>query len=166
MIVRRLARPLLATIFISGGINTLRNPEAHTKAADAMLDKSGLAVSQEQLPADLGTLVKVDGAVKIGAGLMLALGRFPRLSALLLAASLVPTTLAGHRFWEYDDENERAGQLIHFEKNVGLLGALLLASVDTGGKPSLGWRARRQAKKLRKQTKRVVAGARETVEAA
>lgn len=166
MIVRRLARPLLATIFISGGINALRNPEPHTKAADKALDKSGLAVSQEQLPADLGTIVKVDGAVKIGAGLMLALGRFPRLSALLLAASLVPTTLVGHRFWEYDDENERAGQLIHFEKNVGLLGALLLASVDTGGKPSLGWRARRQAKKLRKQTKRAVAGARDAVEVA
>lgn len=162
MIIRRLARPLLATIFITGGLNTLRSLDAHTQAADAMLSKSGLA--QEQLPADLGTLVKVDGMVKVGAGLLLALGRFPRVSALLLAGSLVPTTLAGHRFWEYEDENERASQLDHFEKNLGLLGALMLASVDTGGRPSLGWRARRSAKKLRKQTKRAVAGAREAAD--
>ena len=33
MILRRLARPMLAGIFIAGGINVLRNPEAHVEAA-------------------------------------------------------------------------------------------------------------------------------------
>jgi putative oxidoreductase len=83
--------------------------------------------------------------VMIGAGILLALGRLPRLSALALAGSLVPTTAAGHRFWEHDDQATRKQQQIHFLKNVGLVGALLIASVDTEGKPSVGWRARRAA---------------------
>jgi hypothetical protein len=74
---------------------------------------------------------------------MLALGKFPRLSALALAASLVPTTFAGHRFWEETDPTRRSAQQLHFLKNAGMLGGLILASVDTEGRPSLVWRARR-----------------------
>jgi uncharacterized membrane protein YphA (DoxX/SURF4 family) len=95
-------------------------------------------------------MVKIDALVKIGAGAALALGKLPRLSAALLAASLVPTTLAGHPFWELDDPKERSAQRIQFLKNLGLLGGLLLASADTEGKPSLGWRARRGARDLTK----------------
>ena len=50
---------------------------------------------------------RINGAVQVAAGLMLATGRFPRLSSALLAGSLVPTTLAGHRFWEEEDETRR-----------------------------------------------------------
>ena len=53
---------------------------------------------------------------------MLATGKFPRLSSLALAASLVPTTLAGHRFWEESDPQVKAQQQIHFFKNVSMLG--------------------------------------------
>ncbi|MBK6501203.1 MAG: hypothetical protein IPG03_02165 [Candidatus Microthrix sp.] len=35
---------------------------------------------------------------------------------------------------------------IQFEKNASILGGLLLATVDTEGRPGLGWRARRAAK--------------------
>lgn len=153
MILRRLARPMLAGIFIAGGINVLRNPEAHVEAAKPVLDGTLNKVGDklpEQVPSDALTLVRIDGAVKVGAGALLALGRFPRLSALLLSGSLVPTTLATHRFWEEKDAANRQQQQIHFLKNVGLLGGLLLASADTAGKPSLGWRAKRAGKKLNK----------------
>ena len=56
-----------------------------------------------------------------------------------------PKTAAGHRFWEHEGAN-RQQQLIHFLKNVGLVGGLLIAAVDTEGKPSVGWRARRAAR--------------------
>ncbi|CAN5191592.1 hypothetical protein BH20ACT5_BH20ACT5_15300 [soil metagenome] len=85
--------------------------------------------------------MKIDAAVKVGAGTLLALGRFPRLAALALAGSLIPTTLAAHRFWEADKET-KADQQIHFFKNLGLLGGLMLAAVDTEGQPSLAWRTR------------------------
>src|SRR6185437_9205720 len=93
-------------------------------------------------------LVKIDAGVKIVAGTMLAFGKFPRLASTALAASLIPTTLAGHRFWEEDDPEVRAQQQIHFLKNLGLLGGLLIAAADTQGKPSLGWRARKAAAQL------------------
>jgi hypothetical protein len=32
---------------------------------------------------------------------------------------------------------------MHFLKNLGLLGGLLLAAADTEGRPSIGWRAER-----------------------
>ncbi len=149
MILRRVARPLLAAIFVSGGIEMLRNPKPHIQAAEPLLDKTAGQVRDklpEQVPTDAETLVKLDAAVKIGAGVALGLGRFPRLSAFLLAGSLVPTTAATHRYWEYEDPQERAAQQIHFLKNLGLLGGLMLAAADTHGKPSLSWRAKRAAR--------------------
>jgi putative oxidoreductase len=82
----------------------------------------------------------------VAAGTLFSLGRLPRLSALVLAAGTVPTTLAGHRFWEAEGAAKQ-GQIIHFLKNLGLIGGLLLAAVDTEGKPSVGYRARRAAHK-------------------
>jgi uncharacterized membrane protein YphA (DoxX/SURF4 family) len=148
MLVRRLARPLLASSFIYGGIDTLRNPESRVPGAAPIIEQiAGLADKQlpVHVPRDVEQWVKVDAAVKVAAGTLFALGKFPRVSALLLAGSTVPTTLAGHRFWEHDDPKERFGQLSHFLKNLGLLGGLLIAAVDTEGKPSVGFRAKRTA---------------------
>ena len=92
-------------------------------------------------------LVKANGAIMVGAGVLFSLGRFPRLSALVLAGTLVPTTLAAHAFWnEEPDTQARTMSRIQFEKNASILGGLLLATVDTEGRPGLGWRARRAAK--------------------
>ena len=74
--------------------------------------------------------MKVNGAVMVGAGALLALGKLPRLAALALAGTLVPTTFAGHRFWEETDEKARKMQRIHFLKNVSMLGGLILAATD------------------------------------
>ena len=44
------------------------------------------------------------------------------------SASLVPTTLSVHSFWEAP-EAERPAQKIQFLKNLSMLGGLLLATV-------------------------------------
>ena len=49
----------------------------------------------------------------------------------VLAATLVPTTVAAHSFWQEQDPEVRAKQKVQFLKNLGLLGGLLLAAVDT-----------------------------------
>ena len=94
-LVRAAARPLLASIFVAGGVDTLRNPAPRVQAADKvvtpLVERTDRLSSTEQV-------VKIDAAAKIVAGTLLALGRFPRLSATVLAASMVPTTLAGHAF--------------------------------------------------------------------
>jgi len=143
-LVRRLARPMLAGIFISGGVEQLRDPHPETEAAEPVAPPLARALPVN-LPEDPETLVRIDGAIKLVGGLMLATGRFPRIAAIALASSLIPTTLAGHRFWEEDDRHARANQQQHFLKNIGMLGGLILAAVDTEGRPSLGWRARRAA---------------------
>lgn len=148
MIMRRIARPLLAAVFVSGGIDSLRNPKPPMQAAEPVLDKAREQVGDklpDQVPTDTETLVKLDAVIKIGAGVALALGKFPRLAALLLAGTLVPTTAAGHRFWEEEDPQERAAQQIHFFKNLGLLGGLMIAAGDTHGKPSVAWRTKHAA---------------------
>lgn len=144
MLVRRIARPLLAAIFVSGGVAALKAPGPHAQVADPVAPKAARSLPAP-LPEDPETLVKIDAGVKVVAGLALATGHLPRLAALALAGSLVPTTLAAHRFWEEEDEEARLQQQLHFTKNLSLLGGLLLAAVDTGGKPSVGWRARRAA---------------------
>ena len=117
------ARPLLAGMFVYGGLDAFRNPAGKVpraaKVAPDIADAVGIDADTEQL-------VQFNGAVQVGAGITLALGIFPRLSAMLLAGSLVPTTLAGHRFWEEDDDAARAQQTVQFLKNTAMLGGLLL----------------------------------------
>ena len=141
-ISRRLARPMLASMFVAGGLDALRNPESKVKAADAVVGP--LTEIVPSLPDNTETFVRVNGAIQVGAGVLLAVGKFRRLAALALIGSIIPTTYAGHRFWDETDEGNRAQQRIHFFKNLGLLGGLILEAVDTEGAPSLGWRARRQ----------------------
>jgi uncharacterized membrane protein YphA (DoxX/SURF4 family) len=112
-----------------------------------------------QLPRDVEQWVKADAAVKVVAGTLFGLGRVPRLTALVLAGSTVPTTLAGHRFWEESDPKVSFEKIAHFVKNLGLLGGLLLAAVDTEGKPSVGYRARRAAKSAANSTEKSLAKA-------
>ena len=144
VIARRFARPLLASIFIYGGVDAVRNPSSKAPAADTVVGDMPVQVglsSTEQL-------VRLDGAVKVIAGLALGVGKFPRLAALVLIGSLVPTTAAGHRFWEEHDPAKRKAQQLHFVKNASIVGGLLLAAADTEGKPSVSWRARRAARDL------------------
>ncbi len=142
-VVRRIGRPMLAAMFVYGGLDQLRHPGGRAETAAPVIDKLAPVL---RLPDDRELLVRVNGATMAGAGSLLALGRLPRLSAAVLAASLVPTTLAAHRFWEQDDPAQRAQQKLHFLKNLGMLGGLLIAAVDTEGRPGLPWRARRAAK--------------------
>ncbi len=147
--IRALARPMLASMFVLGGIEQLRDPSGHAGAAkdvtDPLADAATDALPREKATfvegVDTEDLVRVNGAVQVAGGLALATGKVPRLAAALLAGSLVPTTLAGHRFWEEDDPEAKQGQMVHFFKNVSLLGGLLIAAFDREGEPSAAWKA-------------------------
>jgi uncharacterized membrane protein YphA (DoxX/SURF4 family) len=157
MLVRRIARPLLASSFLYGGIDTLRNPQTRVPGAAPVVDTITRTADQQlpvQVPRDVEQWVKIDAGIKVGAGALLALGKFPRLASLALAGSIVPTTLAGHRFWEHEDPEERFGQLSNLLKNAGLLGGLLIAAVDTEGRPSVGYRAKRAARRAAESTEK------------
>jgi putative oxidoreductase len=77
-----------------------------------------------------------------------------------LAGSLVPTTIVGHPFWAAETTAERRNQEVHFAKNLGLLGGLLLAAADTQGRPSLRWRASHAVDRTQRSVRRVARTAR------
>lgn len=143
--VRRVARPLIAATFVTGGVDAFRHPGPRATMAAPIIKR---IPPQLGLPNDPELLVRANGAAMAGAGALFALGRFPRLAAMVLAATIVPTTLATHRFWEVKDPKQRKQQQQHFTKDLGLLGAALLAAVDTDGQPGLSWRTRRANKDL------------------
>lgn len=106
-------RALLSAVFVWTATNVIRNAEHMTGPADAL-----------GLPEPV-TMVKVHGWVNLVGGVMLALNIMPRLAATAMSGNLIATTAGGHQFWEADDETEKINQMIHFFKNLGLLGGLL-----------------------------------------
>jgi putative oxidoreductase len=139
---RGIARPLLASMFIYGGVDSVRHASKKTATAHSVVDPVTDVLG---LPGDDLMWVRVNAAVQVAAGTALAVGKWPRVAALALAASLVPTTLAGHSFWNESDASSRASQRIQFLKNVSMLGGLLIAADDTGGRPSVPWRIHKAA---------------------
>jgi putative oxidoreductase len=163
-LVRLVARPMLASMFVVGGFNALRNAETMARRARPVTDRltatAAKVAPNAPIPSNPKTLVQINAGAQIAAGLALATGRAPRLSAGVLAMSLLPTTAAGHRFWEESDPTTRVNQRLHFIKNVSMLGGLLIAAADTEGKPGVAWRTRhavadvrREAKHLRREAK-------------
>jgi putative oxidoreductase len=136
--IRRVARPLLATAFLTGGLSALRQPGPRVELVRA----AGLSSPEK--------LVRANAATDVLAGLALATNRLPRLSSLVLAGSLVPTTVVGHAFWSEKDKVVRKQQQTHFVKNLGVLGGLLLAVADTGGRESVPHATGRLSRKARK----------------
>jgi putative oxidoreductase len=163
-ISRLLARPMLASTFVVGAVGALRNAEAHAQRAAPVAERitplAEKALPQAPIPTEPVTLVRINAVAQLAAAAMLATGRAPRTSAAVLAASLVPTTAARHRFWEESDPAQRADQKVHFFKNVSMIGGLVLASLDTEGRPGMVWRARHAAKDARREARHLTGSAR------
>jgi putative oxidoreductase len=163
-VTRLIARPMLASMFVVGGVTSFKNAAAIAPAAQPVADRfvpmAQKAVPQAPIPTDAATLVRINAAVHVVAGLALATNRAPRLASTLLAASLVPTTFAGHRYWEESDPATKGNQKVHFFKNVSMMGGLLIAGVDTDGKPGLAWRARRAASDAKREARQLAKDAR------
>jgi putative oxidoreductase len=161
---RLIARPMLASMFVVGGANALKNADKLAARAEPVTSRLvpmlRKAAPSLPIPDDAVTLVRINGGVQVLAGAALATGRAPRLSAAALAMTLVPTTAAGHRFWEEPDPTTRTQQRIHFFKNVSMLGGLLIAAGDTEGRPGIAWRARRAARDARGEAAYFAASAR------
>jgi uncharacterized membrane protein YphA (DoxX/SURF4 family) len=156
-IVRLLARPMLASMFVVGGLDSVARPSSKVAKATRVTDQVPTLAEKVApglpIPTDPETLVRINGGVQVAAGLALATGRLPRLSALVLVGSLLPTTYAGHAFWTEKDPGARAGQRTQFFKNVSMMGGLLLAGVDTEGRPGVAWRTRRAARDVRREAR-------------
>ena len=127
-VVRALARVLTGAVYIAGGYAVVRAPGGRVGKAADTLAKIRRVVP---LPIDDELIVRVNGGAQLVAGATFALGIKPRFSAAVLAASLLPTTIAGHAFWTVDDPAERQVQQVQFLKNMAMLGGLLFALIES-----------------------------------
>lgn len=143
MLLRKIARPLLASAFIARGVDALQHPGPRIPAAQQFATTVAEPLGA---PSDPELLVRVNGALMAGAGALLAIGRMPRLAGTALAVSLVPAVAFEHRFWQEQDPEVKATEKKAFFTNLGLLGAVLIASADTAGEPGLIWRSKNAAR--------------------
>ena len=125
--LRPAARVLTGSTYVLLGFDALREPGGRVDQAAPVLASIRKVAP---LPEDDELVVRANAAVMVAGGALLALGIAPRLSALALACSLIPTTLAGHSYWAVEDPAVRKQQRIQFHKNMAMLGGLLLAVID------------------------------------
>jgi uncharacterized membrane protein YphA (DoxX/SURF4 family) len=141
---------MLSAAFIGRGIDALRSPKPAADAARPTLE--GLSKLPDpvgtNVPSNAETVARINAAVQIGGGLLLATGKLPRLASAALAVSVVPGSLGGHMFWNQTDPARKADERRAFLTDVSLIGGLIIAAADTEGKPSLGWRGRNAAHKV------------------
>jgi uncharacterized membrane protein YphA (DoxX/SURF4 family) len=102
----------------------------------------------DKIPSNPETAARINAAVQIGGGLLLATGKLPRIASAALAFTVIPGSLGGHLFWTESDPERKAQKRRDLLTDLSLLGGLIIAAADTAGKPSLGWRGRRAAGRI------------------
>jgi len=139
MLLRRIARPLLAAPFLYDGVQAVLHPAEHLEAA-----REGAGLVTDALGAEplserkVSLLVRAHGAATALAGLLLAVGRTPRTAALTLAALTAPLAVVNQPFTSKGAERtEKTGK---FVRNLGAVGAALIAGIDLEGRPGLTYR--------------------------
>lgn len=164
MILRRIARPLLASVFIADGVRALRDPRGELEELpEAEEQLTTIATKVPYLPADATAVIRVAGAAKVAAGVALAVGFVPRVAAATLAVLQLPSSALRHPVWTRS-RGKRTDDLPGLMRDGALLGGLLLASADTEGRPSLAWRLDAARNRTGKSVKRLEKKARRKAE--
>ncbi len=146
-LVRRIARPLVASKFIVAGVDHLRHPDSRAKPLAPVVSQ---LASRTSVPNDPVLVVRANGAAMAAAGTLLAIGKLPRLSASVLALTVLPATVADYDFWSESDPERKAAKRKAFLTNLALFGGVLLATVDTQGRPGLAWRGNRAVRSAKR----------------
>ena len=155
-LLRFVARSMLASYFVINGVKALRHPEDFVADAQPLADKvlplvasAVPAEARGYLPEDTAGFVKCNGALQIVGGLSLATGLGRRLGAGVLALTMVPHVLVANPLKAKGAERTVVSSQLN--KNLALLGGVLLAAQDTEGKPNIAWRVRTQKQLLAKE---------------
>ncbi|GIH08929.1 hypothetical protein Rhe02_69960 [Rhizocola hellebori] len=144
---------MLGGLFVAAGAHAILHAKRYAAQAEPLADQVAplLKSIDSRLPTEAKSLVQINGVVQVGAGLMLATGTAPRPAAAVLAGTLIPATVVNYPFWTMSNGTARREAQLHFAKNLGLLGGLLLAAADTAGSPSLSWRTQRALRNAKKK---------------
>lgn len=156
-LLRFVARGLFATYFISEGVKAATKPEELAPDAERYVSAVAPTV-QRVLPADIAvyvpekpeTWVRIAGIAQVVGGAMYATGLGRRLGALLIAKAAV-LNLAMAMPDKGAPKSTKQAARPEVLRGAALLGAAVLATQDTEGKPSMAWRAEQAAKQTEKK---------------
>jgi len=144
MVLRHLARPLLASWFVYEGVTNYLSPEARAAKVAADLEPALADLGVPDLSAT--DVVKAQALATTGAAASLALSRSPRTSALALALLSAGTVSVDYPFWKETDPAKRREGLENFLKSAALIGGVLIAA-------TAGHSSRHKAKAKSKKSK-------------
>lgn len=113
-VVVLIGRILFVAIFASSAIGHFTNTDAMAGYSQA----KGLPYPRLS--------VLVSGAAQALASIMIVLGIWPDLAALVLFVFLIPTAFLFHAFWKESDPMAKQNESIAFMKDISLAGAALL----------------------------------------
>ncbi|HEX3685147.1 MAG TPA: DoxX family protein [Bryobacteraceae bacterium] len=114
-----LGRIVFGGFFLYNGINHFKQKEAlaqYAGAKDVPYPEAAVTAS--------GVMLAVGGA-------SIMLGVKPQIGTLAILGFLVATSPMIHDFWAAEDPQQKQNEMIHFSKNIALLGAALaLAGIE------------------------------------
>jgi len=120
-IVPLIGRILLSLVFIIAGVS---------KIGGFSMEQGFVASKHIPLPA---VALAIAMLIELLGGLAILFGLFTRFAAWIVFLYLIPTTLIFHNFWAMQGAAHQ-DNMLHFEKNVAIMGGLLLlAAFGPGG---------------------------------
>lgn len=168
MLARPLARAMLASWFVSRGLDAVRHPADHVDESLPVLrtlaDKASGPVDVDVAKLlderTMRRVVQLHGAVTALTGISLVLGKAPRTAALVLAGLSVPILLGNLPLRVPGESREdRAARRERLVQSLTATGGAILAAVDREGRPGIAWRVG-HARELRAEARAVRAEAR------
>jgi len=123
-IVPLFGRILLSLVFILGGVG---------KITGFSYEEGMVAAKHFPLPA---VALGIALVIELVGGLAILTGLFTRFTAWIVFLYMIPTTLVFHNFWAMQGA-DRIDPMIHFQKNVAIMGGLLLLAAFGAGAYSI-----------------------------
>ncbi len=151
---------MLASFFVVTGVKSALKPDQFVDGADPiaqrfvpLAQRVAPPTVSNYIPEDTRSLVRYTGIAQVIGGLGLATGIGRRGCSTLLSATMVPHVLASRAPQGATAEQRSAARSIML-RNIALLGAVLIASRDTQGRPGIGWRAQQEQERLNRTAQR------------
>ena len=119
-IVPLIGRILLSGVFILGGIG---------KIFGFSMEEGFVAAKHLPLPAVALSIALV---IELAGGLAILAGLYTKFTSWIVFLYMIPTTFLFHNFWAMQGA-DRLDSMIHFEKNLAIMGGLLILATFGAG---------------------------------
>lgn len=151
-LVRKFARPLLASSFIISGVGRLRDSDANEYLSSAISLASKAYPAAGVLSGHERLLGQALAGTQVLAGSLFALGKAPRLSSAVLLATGTVNAYLDYRATQPETKAEKNARYQGALTHASLLGAIAISAVDRDGAPSMAWRVSKLSERVAKKS--------------